>query len=54
MRLVALTPLLIDGVRVEAGSDFEADDDNALKLISRKRAKAAPRKRKPKDDEPKD
>lgn len=54
MRLTALTPLLIDGVRVEAGDDFEADDDNAPKLISRKRAKAVTKKRKSKDDEPKE
>ena len=51
MKLVALCGLLVNGILVEAGSTFEADDDNAAKLIRRRRAKPATKKRKPKGEE---
>lgn len=52
MKLEALCDLIVCGVRVDAGSAFEADDDNAARLIKRRRAKAAAKKRKPKDSDP--
>lgn len=51
MTLIALRALSVNGIRVEAGDSFDADDDNAAKLIKRNRAKPAKKpKAKAKDD----
>ena len=54
MKLSALCPLVVSGVKVAPGEHFEATEASAEKLIARKQASPAPKKRAKKAPAPKE